>query len=560
MGKNKKNDPEKKAALLDRKAQKQNKAAQKRLQKETKTASGGSDETGKKEHQSLDDLLEAYRHKDIAGSKPIVEALKGYPAPRGNATLTLCEGEAKGKQDFYLFGGEFYDGIEMVVVDQLLRFDKNNDWKQIITPSAAPAPSPRCAHTTVYYNGGLYVFGGELATAENYLHYKDFWRYDIKKQTWRELTNRTGSVPSPRSGHAAIVWKSYMILFGGFYEPARGDTPRWFNDVYVFNLQTEQWMDVPHSKLRSQPEPRSACNYALIGDTMIIHGGYSKLLNSAAAGGKESKVHTDAWILNLKPVQEEKPPTWERLLSSTGGGAAAVNSRNPNGRCGCASASYKQLMLVFGGVVDSELMHHKMDSMFYSDLFAFDLDKRKWYPIKARKNKGQSTQQNDNEGMETVSKIEKESTEKLALENADTNDHEEQDEDDEFSSESEDEGGQQSGWDLDKLRSNMFAFYDANGNLVYEKIEEKSSKYTPSYEKANKEDSSDEEEEEKADSSDESEEEKEGEREITAKKLNSSDPPKSVKIGSSSVMVFNTKTNAPEARKLDAPLPRMNGE
>ena len=34
-----------------------------------------------------------------------------------------------------------------------------------------------------------------------------------------------------------------------------------------------------------------------------------------------------------------------------------------------------------------------------------------------------------------------------------------------------------SGWDIDMLRSNMFAFIDGNGNIVYEKLEEADAGY-----------------------------------------------------------------------------------
>ena len=45
--------------------------------------------------------------------------------------------------------------------------------------------------------------------------------------------------------------------------------------------------------------------------------------------------------------------------------------------------------------MDSELMHHKMDSIFYNDLFALDVEKRKWFPLKARKGKSGMKQQTD---------------------------------------------------------------------------------------------------------------------------------------------------------------------
>ena len=70
------------------------------------------------------------------------------------------------------------------------------------------------------------VFGGELATTDYYHRYKDLWKFDLTTMMWTELTpnNKSnkagigGSIPSARSGHSAMVWKHYMIIFGGFYE------------------------------------------------------------------------------------------------------------------------------------------------------------------------------------------------------------------------------------------------------------------------------------------------------------------------------------------------------
>lgn len=59
-----------------------------------------------------------------------------------------------------------------------------------------------------------------------------------------------------------------------------------------------------------------------------------------------------------------------------------------NGRAGTSCISYKNRMLVFGGVVDQELHHHKVDSIFYNDLMAMDIDRRKWFPLRIKDKSG----------------------------------------------------------------------------------------------------------------------------------------------------------------------------
>lgn len=42
---------------------------------------------------------------------------------------------------------------------------------------------------------------------------------DIKTNAWECITVKGG--PSPRSGHRMVVWRNYLVLFGGFYEAFR---------------------------------------------------------------------------------------------------------------------------------------------------------------------------------------------------------------------------------------------------------------------------------------------------------------------------------------------------
>jgi Galactose oxidase, central domain len=54
-------------------------------------------------------------------------------------------------------------------------------------------------------------FGG----SGNLGYYNDTWSFDISTRKWTEL-QCTGSIPSPRSGHAAVLVDDVMYIFGGF--------------------------------------------------------------------------------------------------------------------------------------------------------------------------------------------------------------------------------------------------------------------------------------------------------------------------------------------------------
>mmetsp|Transcript_16016 Transcript_16016/g.34847 ORF Transcript_16016/g.34847 Transcript_16016/m.34847 type:complete len:872 (-) Transcript_16016:57-2672(-) len=525
MGKNKKKDPQKKALQRAAKEAKQDRKAAKKLAKEQRKergedeAASGEAKRGGANEDDIDAILASYNKRSLELTTPVVEVLGAanavgggaaystsnpgsiFPSPpRGNFTLTAVPGG-----ELVMFGGEFYDGAENLVFDELFRWDPdakgvygdkeegedpdhdgvtgvvddvhlldiNEDingmedatksatkpnpgvWRRILSPS--PIPPARCSHTTVCYNNSLYVFGGELATAEKYHHYKDMWRFDLKTNLWTELIPRGGHAPPSRSGHRCIVWRHYMVLFGGFFEALR--ETRWYDDLWVFDFSSNSWTEMTYSKLATTPPARSAFSFCLSpsGDTAFIYGGYSKLKNSAPGTKSEQKVHSDCWALHLKGIASGRLPTWDRI---------SRRGEYPSLRSSTSCVSHKSKMLIFGGVSDEEQDHHMMRSVFYDDLFAFDMDRRRWFKMglkKTARGQGRRRKRKDHDGSGDVP------IKRDIDGNVDSDDDEVDDDEMEISGV---EGeAASSGWDLDKLRANMFAFVDGDGNIVYEKIE-----------------------------------------------------------------------------------------
>jgi N-acetylneuraminic acid mutarotase len=63
------------------------------------------------------------------------------------------------------------------------------------------------------------------------LSYNDTWSFDISKRKWAEL-QCTGSIPSPRGGHAAVLVDGVMYVFGGYSE-------NHLDDLYALRLSSE---------------------------------------------------------------------------------------------------------------------------------------------------------------------------------------------------------------------------------------------------------------------------------------------------------------------------------
>jgi hypothetical protein len=71
-------------------------------------------------------------------------------------------------------------------------------------------------------------FGGE---GDQHL-YNDTWSFDISTRKWTELSC-TGSIPSPRSSHVAVLVDDVMYVFGGW----SGKT--FLDDLYALQLSSE---------------------------------------------------------------------------------------------------------------------------------------------------------------------------------------------------------------------------------------------------------------------------------------------------------------------------------
>lgn len=128
-----------------------------------------------------------------------------------------------------VFGGEYEDQSthKVATFNDMYKFIcERSKWIKIDSPhrfefvferfGISFRPTPRSAHQIVYYKRMLYLFGGEFTSPrqDRFKHFKDLWRFDLETNLWEELSIKKG--PSARSGHRAVIYKTKMIVFGGF--------------------------------------------------------------------------------------------------------------------------------------------------------------------------------------------------------------------------------------------------------------------------------------------------------------------------------------------------------
>ncbi|KAJ7535231.1 hypothetical protein O6H91_12G023500 [Diphasiastrum complanatum] len=244
---------------------------------------------------------------------------------------------------------------------------EKNDWKRVSSPNS---PSPRSAHQAIAWKNWLFIFGGEFTSPnqERFHHYKDLWRFDLSSNVWEPLQVKGG--PSPRSGHRMVLHKHKLILFGGFYDNLRDI--RYFNDLYVLDLDEYKWTEIKPKPGAQWPSPRSGFQFASFLDEIFLYGGYFKDHVGDKDGLDKGVVHADMWTLD--------PRAWDWSKVKKLG-------MPPGPRAGFSMCVHKKRAVLFGGVVDTEDTGDLLNSTFLNEMYAFQMDNRRWYPLELRKAK-----------------------------------------------------------------------------------------------------------------------------------------------------------------------------
>lgn len=364
---------------------KQKKPGKGKEKTERKTAKGEEKrarrEAGKVgEEDDIDAILKNIQKEEAKKKEVHVEENVPAPSPRSNGSLTINPSK---DTELILYGGEFYNGSKTFVYGDLYRYDvEKNEWKLVSSPNSPP---PRSAHQTVAWKNNIYMFGGEFTSPnqERFHHYKDFWTLDLKTNQWEQILAK--GCPSARSGHRMVLYKHKIVLFGGFYDTLR--EVRYYNDLHVFDLDNFKWEEIKPRPGCLWPSPRSGFQLVVYQDQIYMYGGYFKEVSSDKNASEKGTVHADMWSLD--------PRTWEwNKVKKTG--------MPPGPRAGFSMCVHKKRVVLFGGVVDMEVEADVLMSMFMNELYGFQLDNHRWYPLELRKDKPAKNKTKDIKRKETA--------------------------------------------------------------------------------------------------------------------------------------------------------------
>ncbi|TAQ89778.1 hypothetical protein B7494_g1886 [Chlorociboria aeruginascens] len=384
MAKDKKSKSEGKKAKLAEKKQKQEKKGEKK--EKAKNSKANDSDT---EDVDLDAVLAEYAKKQEQFLK-VSEAPCDPPKPRASSTIIASPSN---ENELFLFGGEYFNGALATFFNDLYVYLINRDEWHLVTSPNTPLPRSGHAWCRGGNTGGIYLHGGEFSSPKQgtFYHYNDFWHLDPSTREWTRIESK-GKTPPARSGHRMTYFKTYIILFGGFQDTSQAT--KYLADLWIYDIKENLWHNPVPPLATQKPDARSSFSFLPHELGAVLYGGYSRI--KATVTGRQMKgggqaqrnilkpmIHQDCFYLHIIQPIINTPPTspptvrWERRKKP-------ANLPNPP-RAGATMTHHKGRGILFGGVHDVEESEEGIDSEFFNALFAWNIERNRYFPLTLRK-------------------------------------------------------------------------------------------------------------------------------------------------------------------------------
>jgi len=134
------------------------------------------------------------------------------------------------EKNLFIYGGE---GIKTENHALLILNLEKWEWSYP-SPGGAGAPEPRKGHSAAIFKNRLLIFGGWGTRAFEY--FDDMWILDLDSLQWFKAKKK-GPVPAPRAGHASVVFKDKLFVWGGW---GSGSHP--WNEIHYMDVDDFTWL------------------------------------------------------------------------------------------------------------------------------------------------------------------------------------------------------------------------------------------------------------------------------------------------------------------------------
>lgn len=229
----------------------------------------------------------------------------------------------------YVFGGQ-----NLIGLNEIAKYDLSSDSWLGISAKGTP-PSGRVGHSAVVYGNYMYIFGGISFMSYAGQTFNDIAKYDFTNDSWVNVTVK-GTPPAARYGHSAIVYGTYMYIYGGSNNAY--PLPNYFNDVHKYDLVADSWVAINVGG--SIPSGRYFHSAVVYANFMFIFAGYDGVgfLNDVA----RYDCSNDSWVVET------------------------VKGTPPSPRYGQSSVLYNNQMYIFGGLTSNGDSNHIYDLSIYA--------------------------------------------------------------------------------------------------------------------------------------------------------------------------------------------------
>ncbi|CCD26843.1 Kel3p NDAI_0I02750 [Naumovozyma dairenensis CBS 421] len=377
MAKKSKKDKDAKKARAEQKLKKNQAKAE---QKDKKKLSKNQNVDGDDDDLDIETVLANFKMEQEKFEKINVELLPqgqhNHISPRSNSSMiTAASAHNKKGKELLMFGGEYTSpetGMTHFYNDLLSYTPDTQQWRKITSQNS---PMPRSSAAMCYHPSGIAILhGGEFSSPKQntFYHYSDTWILDTSTKEWTKVDIKKS--PVARSGHRIVHWKNYFVLFGGFKDIGNNQT-NYFNDVWCFDILNYKWTQVEFPKNHPLPDPRSGHSWIPVEEGCILWGGYTKVKSKLKSGQQKGKILNDCWYLKMK--SDLSSIRWERRKKL---------GFQPSPRVGCSMAYHKGRGILFGGVYDFDETEESLESLFYNDLFSYNVETNRWFALNLRKN------------------------------------------------------------------------------------------------------------------------------------------------------------------------------
>eukprot|EP00743_Colponemidia_sp_Colp-15_P003784 GILK01004081.1.p1 GENE.GILK01004081.1~~GILK01004081.1.p1 ORF type:complete len:816 (-),score=109.19 GILK01004081.1:45-2492(-) len=292
----------------------------------------------------------------------------------------------------FIFGG--WDGHDTLA--DLYEFSPSNTmW--FCLPNRGSVPAPRYRHSAVVSGHSMFVFGG---VDKSQIRFSDLNEFDFETRTWARV-NTTGTSPSSRTFHKAVLHDGYMYVMGGFDGRRRNDMYRihWGEDQAVHRrtgsaTDTEPTSSIADEEMSTREEPLNVTGLNLM-DSI----GQGSNATSAMDQDRDDSEENQSW--RWSPVRSSgqvyTPRTghavvvWENTFLLFGGTDEQARQNDifefnidsgqwslleawgspPSARSGAKAVVYQENVFFFGG-------YTKKDGEYFNDLFKYNIRTRNW--------------------------------------------------------------------------------------------------------------------------------------------------------------------------------------